>query len=189
LITDVPYNVDPARITLAPHAGAALRLLRRQGYALLVVSNQAGVAKGLFPESALQDVEHRLAVLLAKEEVQLDGFYYCPHHPDGVVSHYAIRCACRKPMPGMIRQAALEHDIELAGSWMIGDILDDVECGLLAGCETVLINNGNETEWVTSTLRTPRLITPDLLTAARTIPMVDKVLFSLDRAYLGALHP
>src|SRR5690349_10719996 len=129
LIEDVPFNVDPDLIRLSPHAGAALRLLQQAGHGLFVVSNQSGVARGLFAEEALLAVERRLRALLLDEGVRLDGFYYCPHHPDGSVRRYATRCMCRKPMPGMLRNAAREHGIALEESWMIGDILDDVEAG------------------------------------------------------------
>lgn len=169
LVENLPYNVNPDLIRLTPRAGEALRLLQAQGYALLVVSNQAGVAKGLFSERALMPVKERLSELLAAEGVRLADFYYCPHYPSGAVSRYAMRCDCRKPMPGMLQQAAARHGIDLARSWMIGDILDDVEAGKRAGCRTVLIDNGNETEWVPGPYRTPELTANDLLAAAQAI--------------------
>ncbi|HYD63660.1 MAG TPA: HAD family hydrolase [Noviherbaspirillum sp.] len=173
LVENVPYNVNPELIELTWHAGPGLQLLRQLGYALFVVTNQSGVARGLFTEAALGSVEHRLAERLAQYGVTLDGFYYCPHSPDGVVSRYTISCTCRKPMPGMLLRAATEHDIDLAASWMIGDILHDVEAGRRAGCRTVLIDNGNETEWKLSPLRTPHLTAPDLYVAATMIAAVD----------------
>lgn len=162
LIDDVPYNVDPARITLAPGAVAGLRRLSRLGYRLLVVSNQPGVAQGRFDVGALEPVRLRLARLLSEQGVHLEGFYYCPHGPDE-------GCACRKPLPGMLLRAAAEHRIDLAASWMIGDILDDVEAGARAGCRTILIDNGNETLWLRSPLRTPTWIASDLDAAAQLI--------------------
>jgi histidinol-phosphate phosphatase family protein len=166
LIEDVPYNVDPALVSLTWHAGQGLQIFKQLGYALFIVSNQAGVAKGLFTEAALGPVEARLGELLAQYGVTLDGFYYCPHSPDGTVNRYAVPCTCRKPMPGMLYRAAYEHNIDLAHSWMIGDILNDVEAGRRAGCRTVLIDNGNETEWQLSALRTPHLTASDLYNAA-----------------------
>lgn len=173
LVENVPYNVNPALIELTWHAGQGLQLLRSLGYTLFIITNQPGVAKGLFTEAALGQVEHRLAERLAQYSVMLDGFYYCPHSPDGVVSRYAIQCTCRKPMPGMLLRAACEHGIDLAQSWMIGDILHDVEAGRRAGCRTVLIDNGNETEWKLSALRTPHLTAPDLYAAAEMIAAAD----------------
>ncbi|SMB80324.1 D-glycero-alpha-D-manno-heptose-1,7-bisphosphate 7-phosphatase [Deinococcus hopiensis] len=155
LIEDVPYNVDPGLIRLSPGVGPALRALDGAGFALVVVTNQSGVARGLFPESALTGVEARLRELLAGEGVVLAGFYHCPHHPDGTVPEYARECECRKPGPGMLRQAAQELGLDLTRSWMVGDILNDVEAGNRAGCRTVLLDNGGETEWVPGPHRTP----------------------------------
>jgi D-glycero-D-manno-heptose 1,7-bisphosphate phosphatase len=169
LIEDVPYNVDPERIRLAPGAAEGLRLLHAEGYRLVVISNQSGVARGLFPEEALAAVEQRLRRLLGELGVPLAAFYYCPHHPEGVVPGLAIACACRKPEPGLILRAAGDLGIDPARSWFVGDILDDVEAGRRAGCTTVLIDNGNETEWVLSPLRSPHFKAADLDEAARII--------------------
>jgi histidinol-phosphate phosphatase family protein len=155
LIDDVPYNTDPARIHLAAGCAAGLRSLCAAGYPLLVVSNQSGVARGYFPEAALAGVERRLRELLEELGVPLAGFYFCPHHPDGHVPAYARRCACRKPRPGLLLRAAHAHGLDLAHSWLIGDILDDIEAGRRAGCRTILIDNGNETEWVRGPNREP----------------------------------
>jgi len=166
LIDDVPYNVDPAHIRLSRGAGEGLRRLHAAGYALVVISNQSGVARGYFPESALAAVEGRLRELLAAERVPLTGFYYCPHHPQGSVAGYAIACGCRKPAPGMIARACAEHGLDPARSWLVGDILDDVEAGRAAGCRTVLLNNGHETEWVLGARRWPDYFAADLDEAA-----------------------
>jgi histidinol-phosphate phosphatase family protein len=176
LIENVPYNVDPDQIQLAWLAGPALQMFQQMGYQLFVVSNQAGIAKGYFTEASLEPVQRRLGELLAQYGVTLNGFYYCPHSPDGVINRYAIDCTCRKPMPGMLQRAAQEHDIDLSRSWMIGDILHDVEAGRRAGCKTVLIDNGNETEWEMGPQRTPHLTAPNLYTAARMIATTDKAL-------------
>jgi histidinol-phosphate phosphatase family protein len=171
LVEDIPYNVDPSLLELTWHAAPALQLLQGLGYALIVVTNQAGVAKGLFTETALDIVQHRLTELLAQYGVILNGFYYCPHSPEGNISRYATECSCRKPMPGMLLRAAREHGIELTQSWMIGDILNDVEAGRRAGCKTVLIDNGNETEWKFTPQRTPHATAPDLYVAANLIAL------------------
>ncbi|CAJ0858824.1 Histidine biosynthesis bifunctional protein HisB [Ralstonia sp. LMG 32965] len=155
LLEDVPYNVDPARIALAPGAGDGLRLLGATGLPLIVVSNQPGVALGYFPEHALEGVAQRLGELFALHGATLGGFYFCPHAP---AAEGSIHCACRKPGDGMLRQAAAAHGIALEGSWMIGDILNDVEAGRRAGCQTILIANGNETRWQPGPLRVPDYI-------------------------------
>lgn len=166
LVDDIAYNVDPRRITLCNGAGAALRLLARLDYRFFVVSNQDGVAHGHFAESALEAVRHRLADLLFREQLALEGFYYCPHHPDGKVQGYSLACLCRKPMPGMLLSAAREHNIDLHASWMIGDILHDIEAGNRAGCRTVLIDSGNETEWRLGAYRLPTRVVTDIYAAA-----------------------
>lgn len=166
LIENVPYNFAPSLMVLTEGAGAGLRIFAQLGYRLLVVSNQSGVAKGYFNETALPAVEHRLAELFDSEQVSLQGFYYCPHHPLGSIPRYTLACHCRKPMPGMLWRAAGEHDIDLSASWMIGDILDDVEAGNRAGCKTILIDNGNETEWDHAAQRRPDFMAPDLYAAA-----------------------
>lgn len=155
LIDDVPYNVDPCLIRLAPGARAGLARLREAGYEFVVITNQAGVALGRFPEDALQSVELRLRKLLEDGGISLAGFYYCPHHPQGSVSSYSIPCSCRKPQPGLLQDAARALEIDLERSWMMGDILHDVEAGNRAGCRTLLLDVGNETEWIPGPFRTP----------------------------------
>jgi D-glycero-D-manno-heptose 1,7-bisphosphate phosphatase len=169
LVEDVPYNVDPAHIRLTPGAAEGLRRLHAAGYPLFVVSNQSGVARGYFPEAALAVVEGRLRELLHEAGVELAGFYYCPHHPEGIVAEYAVACDCRKPAPGLIERAAREHGLDLARSWFVGDILDDVQAGRAAGCKTVLLDNGHETEWVLTPERQPHHTVADLAEAAASI--------------------
>jgi D-glycero-D-manno-heptose 1,7-bisphosphate phosphatase len=159
LIPDIPYNVDPSKIELAFGAKAALKSLNQIGYKLIVISNQSGVARGYFPESALKAVQQRLQSLLAP--IPLTGFYYCPHYPTGKIMNYALDCNCRKPKAGLLIKAAEDHQIDLVNSWMIGDILNDVEAGRRTGCRTILIDNGNETEWILSTDRMPHFCVTD----------------------------
>ena len=174
LIEDVPYSTDLTRIRFLPGVVEGLQLLHGAGYALIVISNQAGVAYGFFTEQFLKAVEVRLRALLSAAGVPLDGFYYCPHHPDGVMPAYAIACTCRKPECGLLRRAARELQIDLSGSWMVGDILHDVEAGRRAGCRTVLIDNGNETEWHMSALRCPDHVAKDVTGAAHYILSTDR---------------
>jgi D-glycero-D-manno-heptose 1,7-bisphosphate phosphatase len=170
VVKDVPYNVDPEKVVLEEGAAAGLRRLSQAGCGFVVVSNQSGVARGYFKEDALHNIEADLRRRLAQEAgVSLAGFYYCPHHPDGIEPIYAVECGCRKPRPGMLLKAAEELDIALSEAWMIGDILNDVEAGKRAGCRTILINNGNETEWKTGPLRTPDFTAADLVEAAEII--------------------
>lgn len=155
LIPDIPDNIDPDRMALYPDAGDSLFRLQRTGYKLIIVANQSGVARGLFAETDLPVVWKRLTQLLAPFGVDPDGFYYCPHDPYGSVPRYTESCRCRKPRPGLLIKAAAEHQIDLSQSWMVGDGLDDVEAGNRAGCRTVLIDRGNETEWLLTNYRQP----------------------------------
>lgn len=176
LVKDVPYNVDPEQIVLTPGALDGLQALQSAGFRLIVISNQSGVARGYFEEEDLLPVRARLQELLGQAGVQLDGFYYCPHHVEGTVPAYSVSCFCRKPSPGLIFRAAREHQVELERSWFVGDILNDVEAGHRAGCRTVLIDNGNETEWVPGPLREPDETVSDLRSAAEAILAYEEVL-------------
>lgn len=164
LIEDVPFNVDPAQVRLAPGVVEGLVLLAQSGFRLFVVSNQPGVARGYFTLDALGAVETRIAELLRPVGVELDGWYYCPHLPG-----MPDACDCRKPQPGLLYQAAAEHRIDLTQSWLIGDILDDIEAGHRAGCRTVLVLAGSETVWKLAPVRMPDWMAIDVAHAARLI--------------------
>jgi len=169
LLDDVPYNVDPARMRFAPGAADALAILARHPLRLFVVSNQAGVALGRFPPAALDGVRAHLHAMFASCGATLSGVYFCPHHPRGCVPPYARRCDCRKPAPGLIERAAREHGVDLASSWMVGDILDDIEAGNRAGCRAILADCGNETEWQATPARVPYAFVTNLRDAAQMI--------------------
>lgn len=169
LVDDVPHNVDPERITLAPGAADGVRRLSEAGFALVVVTNQGGVAHGLFPESALFRVEERVQALVEEAGARLLGFYYCPHDPSGSVPPFNRACGCRKPEPGLLRRAASELDLALERAWLVGDILDDIEAGRRAGCRTILLDRGSETEWRLAPSRVPHRVASDLREAAEII--------------------
>lgn len=169
LLDDVPYNVDPSQMHFAQGARAALGLLATLPLRLYVISNQSGVALGKFNLSALAAVEAQLQRMFAECGATLSGTYWCPHQPGGSVAPYARPCECRKPAPGMLLRAAREHSLDLGRSWFVGDILDDIEAGTRAGCRTILLDNGHETEWLAGTQRLPSARVPDLYSAAQTI--------------------
>ncbi|AMM17450.1 MAG: HAD family hydrolase [Pseudomonadota bacterium] len=169
LLVDVPYNVKPELMQLAPGAREALQIFSRLEVPLYVISNQSGVALGKFPVEALDAVEDRLHELVSECGATLSGVYWCFHHPEGMVAPYNRSCDCRKPLPGMLLNASDDHHIALASSWFIGDILDDVEAGNRSGCRTILIDNGNETVWRRGPYREPLCLAPDLHEAARVI--------------------
>lgn len=169
VLENVPYNVNPHYIRLQSQAGEAIKLLKSAGYLIIIVTNQAGVARGIFPESTLVLVKHTMNSLLLKYGVMLDGFYYCSHHPDGTVQRYSIDCLCRMPMPGLIQQAVRDFNIDVTVSWTVGDVLNNIESGNRSGCNTILLNNGNEPVWETSSFHQPHHISGSILEAAQFI--------------------
>ncbi|MBL8013312.1 MAG: HAD-IIIA family hydrolase [Candidatus Omnitrophica bacterium] len=169
LIRDVPNNTDIRHIELTPHAMQGLRKLDKAGFRFFIITNQRGIADGLFTESDLTRVKDFLEQIFADNDLKLSGFYYCPHHPKAAVEQFREVCDCRKPGPGLIRQAVKDHELDVARSWLIGDILDDIECGRRAGCRTILMDTGNETEWHWTELRRPHYKVKNILEAARLI--------------------
>ncbi len=139
LIVNRHYGSDPDGIELLYGVVEGLLELRAAGYKLILVSNQSGVARGYFDEGAVARMHDRLQRMLDRHGAALDGLEYCPHHPEGDTSPYAVECACRKPAPGMLRRAARKHGVDLSASWMVGDIEADVEAGRRAGAHTILV--------------------------------------------------
>ncbi|HET9103114.1 MAG TPA: HAD family hydrolase [Solirubrobacteraceae bacterium] len=137
IIEDVGYPRDPAAVTVLPGALAALHALRGLGFALVVVSNQSGLARGLVSEAEAKAVHDRFLELCAAGGVRFDAVSYCPHGPeDG--------CDCRKPAPGMLLAAADRLGIDLTASFMIGDKASDVEAGRRAGCRTIRLSTAED---------------------------------------------
>jgi D-glycero-D-manno-heptose 1,7-bisphosphate phosphatase len=166
LIEDLPYNVDPARVRLAPGAREAVVLWGEHGWRIAVITNQSGVARGYFTLDDLDALSDHLEREVRALGAGWAGFHACPHHPDGI-NEYAIDCDCRKPEPGLIRRAAEALDVDPAGTWFIGDTWMDVVAGRAAGCRTILV--GREWRLVEgwTTDRKPDHAVPDLLAAAR----------------------
>lgn len=171
LIQDIPYNVDTDKIVLEEGVVPGLRLLATHGFIFIIITNQSGIAKGYFTENEIVEVKRSLAKLFDEKGLpSFEDFYFCPHHPDGIISRFAYMCSCRKPAPGLLMRAAEDHHISLQHSWMIGDILNDVEAGNRAGCKTILIDNGSETEWIDDGFyRRPFYVVPNFLEAAKKI--------------------
>lgn len=170
LVKDVPYNSDPALLEFTDNSIAGLVAAQAAGFSLFVVSNQPGVALGYFEEEKLTAIKEALILMMRREGLILKDCYFCPHRSDATVPNYRITCDCRKPNPGMFITAARQHQITLRDSWMIGDILDDVEAGKRAGCRAILLDNGNETEWrVDSAERTPDFTVASINEACRIV--------------------
>jgi D-glycero-D-manno-heptose 1,7-bisphosphate phosphatase len=125
-----------------PGVPAAIRRLKDAGFLVVVVTNQSGVARGYFDETALHALHGHIQQLLADFGTTIDAFYHCPHHPIEGVGEYRVDCDCRKGSPGMLLRAATEYDIDLYRSFMVGDKLADIEAGHAAGCRSILVRTG-----------------------------------------------
>jgi D-glycero-D-manno-heptose 1,7-bisphosphate phosphatase len=135
------YLYQIADFEFIPHVPEALRLLNQAGFFVVVVTNQSGVARGYYSENDVENLHRYIAGELHKSDTHIDAWFYCPHHPSGRGS-YALPCNCRKPLPGMLVEAARRYDIDLEQSIMIGDKIADIEAGIAAGCRTILVRTG-----------------------------------------------
>ncbi len=133
LIEDTGYLRNPDDVRLLPGAAEALRELDEQGFLLVVVTNQSGIGRGLISTAEAEAVGLRFVARLEQQGARVHGIYVCPHVP-------TAECGCRKPAPGMLFQAASEHDIDLARSFIVGDKACDIEAGQRAGCSTILLS-------------------------------------------------
>lgn len=136
-IIDSPFT--PGQFKLIPGVTEALKKLHDAGYLTILVSNQPGIAKGHMTTRNFELIRQRMNSELIVDGAELDGEYYCLHHPDAVIKQYRLQCDCRKPLPGLLFKAAMEKDIDLKESWLIGDNLSDIQAGKAAGCKTILI--------------------------------------------------
>src|SRR3989338_203884 len=134
---------EPAALRLLPGAGKAIAVLNKSGFKVLVVSNQPVVARGLCTEKEVRAINDRLRKLVAGEGGKIDGFYYCPHSTLAEVEAYRLDCDCRKPKPGMLKQAAKAHNLDLRASYLVGDMARDILAGKEAGCTTLLVKTGH----------------------------------------------
>lgn len=145
---EVGYINHPSRYRVFPYAAEAVRLLNEANYLAILVTNQAGVARGYFAEEMIGVVHNILTEELARGGARLDAIYYCPHHPSVGEAPYRLDCDCRKPKPGLIRRAVAEFDIDPAQSWMIGDRYSDTEMAQGAGVRPAFVLSGyGRGEW------------------------------------------
>lgn len=137
---DPGYLGDPEEVKLFPGTGEALSELKSKlNFKFIVISNQSGIARGLLTREMVDAVNDKINELLSKYDVQIDAFYYCPNHPD---FNDTSECSCRKPSPELVFKAANDFDIDLAKSYLVGDAVTDIECGLNAGLKTALVQTG-----------------------------------------------
>ena len=120
----------------------AIRLMNQAGFLVFVVTNQSGVGQGAIPAAFVPEVHARMAETLAAGGARVDGWFYCPHHPSAEIERYRANCDCRKPAPGLVRQAQAQHAIDLAKSFVIGDKPIDVALGVAVGARSILVRTG-----------------------------------------------
>lgn len=148
LSEEVGYINHPSRFSVFPYSARAVKLLNESGWLAIVVTNQAGVARGYFPEEMIGVVHDRLNSDLHGEGAHLDAIYYCAHHPSAGEPPYRCNCDCRKPKPGLILKAANELNVDLTQSWMVGDRYSDIELAYNAGVKSALVLSGyGRGEW------------------------------------------
>ncbi len=165
------YMSDPRTLQLLPGADDAIRFFNECGITTVVVTNQSGVARGFFTEESIGIINSSMKELLRGRGAHLDGIYYCPHHPEGIIATYRKVCDCRKPATGLLRRAANDFNIDLSRSYLVGDKLSDMECARRAGSKGILVLTGYgaaEYRRIDGTPgMNPAFVASDLLEAAR----------------------
>jgi D-glycero-D-manno-heptose 1,7-bisphosphate phosphatase len=147
LVEDVDLLTRGDQLCLLPGVPSALNTLRNAGFALVVVSNQPVVARGLVTEQEIEMIHAELdRLLLAAGGPAMDRYYFCPHHPKATLLAYRVDCDCRKPKPGLLQKAAGELNLDLRTSFIVGDRITDIIAGAKAGCHTVLVQTGKHLE-------------------------------------------
>ena len=139
---EVGFAYRPEEIEWTPGVAEAIRLANEAGHLAFVVTNQSGIARGYFGEADLESLHRWMTDTLAAQGARIDGFAWCPHHPEGIVAAYTSVCDCRKPAPGMILRLIAEHDIDPARSILIGDRETDLQAAEAAGVRGLLFSSG-----------------------------------------------
>jgi D-glycero-D-manno-heptose 1,7-bisphosphate phosphatase len=175
---EVGYVNHPSRFRLFPYSAAAVKKLNENDWLAIVVTNQAGVARGYFSENVVVAIHDQLKRQLENERAQIDAIYYCAHHPTVGEPPYRLDCDCRKPKAGLIKRATEDFDIDLPASWMVGDRYSDVELAHNAGlrCAFVLSGYGRgEWEYQRAAWKLqPDLVCENLLEAVESILSFDQ---------------
>ncbi len=169
---EVNYLSHPDQLRLIGGAAEAIKRLNGAGFKTVVITNQAGIARGYFSEATLQQIHRELDKMLRAQEAHLDAIYYCPHHPTAGIGVYKINCNCRKPKPGLLEQSARELNLDLRQSFIVGDKPADLQAGDAVGCRTILVRTGygreSEKEMADGEFQ-PEYVADDLLAAAQWI--------------------
>lgn len=169
---DIGYVSTPDEFVLYRWAAEAVRLVNKSGFKTVVITNQSGIARGMYSEETLRAIHTRMIEELAREGARIDAVYYCPHHPEIGDAHYRIECDCRKPGTGMLDAAVREHNIDLTRSFVIGDKASDIVLAENAGARSALVLTGYGRETLAHPERwpcEPTIVAENLLEAVKRI--------------------
>jgi D-glycero-D-manno-heptose 1,7-bisphosphate phosphatase len=169
---DTGYVAHPSELAIYPWTAEALRLINQSGMKAIVVTNQSGVARGIYSEATLKQIHKRLEDEVRREGARIDAIYYCPHHPRHGSARYRLACECRKPQPGLLRKAAAEHCLDLSHSFVIGDKASDINLAASVGARGVLVLTGFGRETIErpdSFPCRPDIVAADLLEAVKLV--------------------
>ncbi len=182
------HKID--QLELIPKSAEAIRLLNESGFEVIVVSNQAGVARGYYQEKDIETYNNAMKRQLEEKGARIDALYYCPHHPGAAIEKYKTDCECRKPKPGMLKRAERDLNLDLKRSFLIGDKMSDIEAGYRAGCKTILVLTGqgnDELKMISKIDIKPNYISKDLFAAIQIIKKMIKVRKIIKNHWSGEL--
>jgi D-glycero-D-manno-heptose 1,7-bisphosphate phosphatase len=169
---DIGYVSRPEELALYPWSAEAVKLINQSGLLAVVITNQSGIARGMYTEEILAEIHSRMIRELALQGARVDAVYYCPHHPEIGSRRYRLECECRKPQPGLLNAAARDHDIDLARSFVIGDKASDIKLAERTGARAALVLTGFGRETLAHPERwpcTPDVVAENVLEAVRRI--------------------
>ena len=172
IIDELGYVTPGTEVKIFSFSAAAISRLTDAGFPVVVITNQGGIALGMYDHAFVDDTHSQLSDALAKDGAQITAWYYCPHHPDGKVAKFTGPCECRKPGTGMLEAAAREHGLDIATSWVVGDQWRDIELARRAGARGILVRTGYgrglEADWPKD-IPAPAIVCDDLMAAAEFI--------------------
>jgi D-glycero-D-manno-heptose 1,7-bisphosphate phosphatase len=172
ILDELGYVVPGSEIRIYPFSATAITKLTDAGFPVVVITNQGGIALGMYDHAFVDKTHAELAETLAASGANITAWYYCPHHPEGKVAEYTCACECRKPGTGLLEAAAHDLDLDLATSWVVGDQWRDIELARRAGARGILVRTGYgrglELDWPQDIAR-PTVVCDDLLAAAEHI--------------------
>ena len=168
ILDELGYLTPASTIHVYPYSADAIRLLSRGGYRVVVITNQGGIGLGMYDRAFVDWTHARLAEQFESGGAHVDGWYYCPHHPNATVAEFKHACDCRKPATGLVTAAARDLNIDLTASWVVGDQWRDIELARRAGARSILVRTGYgkglEANWPEG-IAPPTVVSDNLMSA------------------------